>query len=109
MPKKAKVFIRRYLSHLTDAQGSLLDPLFGMDLNKPARTYSPRDCIDALFYLNRSGCAWRYLPQNLPPGRTPSTTSTSGRPTVPGRGSTPPSADGSGLSPAGIRIRPPAA
>jgi putative transposase len=26
-----------------------------------------RDIVDAIFYLNRAGCAWRYLPENLPP------------------------------------------
>ena len=38
-----------------------------LDPEEPARTYSVRDIVDAIFYLNRSGCAWRYLPENLPP------------------------------------------
>ena len=31
------------------------------------RTYAVRDIVDALFYLARSGCAWRMLPHDFPP------------------------------------------
>ena len=29
-----------------------------------------REIINALFYLNRSGCAWRLLPHDFPPWKT---------------------------------------
>lgn len=67
MSKQTKVYKHSYPSDLTDQQWQALEPLLGLDPEEPARTYSVRDIIDAIFYLNRSGCAWRYLPENLPP------------------------------------------
>jgi putative transposase len=29
-----------------------------------------RQVLDAIFYLTRTGCAWRYLPKDLPPWQT---------------------------------------
>lgn len=34
------------------------------------RTTDVRKVISAIFYLNRSGCAWRYLPKEFPPWQT---------------------------------------
>jgi putative transposase len=34
------------------------------------RTHSLRRILDAIFYVVRSGCAWRYLPCNFPPWQT---------------------------------------
>jgi putative transposase len=34
------------------------------------RTHSLRRILDAIFYVVRSGCAWRYLPSNFPPWQT---------------------------------------
>lgn len=34
------------------------------------RTIDVRHVVDAIFYLNRSGCAWRYLPVNFPKWQT---------------------------------------
>jgi putative transposase len=31
------------------------------------RTHSPRDVLDAIFYVLKSGCHWRLLPQDFPP------------------------------------------
>jgi putative transposase len=45
----------------------LLEPLLKLDPDEPARVYSIRDIMDAIFYLNRTGCTWHYLPENLPP------------------------------------------
>ena len=67
MSKQTKVYQHNYPSDLTDDQWQTLQPLLELDLDEPARTYSIRDIMDAIFYLNRSGCAWRYLPENLPP------------------------------------------
>ena len=41
-------------------------------LPKPvgARLYSPREILDAIFYVVRSGCAWRLLPHDFPPWKT---------------------------------------
>jgi putative transposase len=34
------------------------------------RTHPPRRIFDAIFYVLRTGCAWRYLPANFPPWQT---------------------------------------
>ena len=34
------------------------------------RTHPLRRILDAIFYLVRTGCAWRYLPCNYPPWQT---------------------------------------
>src|ERR671912_2082615 len=34
------------------------------------RTHSPRALLDAIFYVLRSGCAWRLLPRDFPPLKT---------------------------------------
>jgi putative transposase len=34
------------------------------------RTHSLRRILDAIFYVLRTGCAWRYLPCNFPPWQT---------------------------------------
>jgi putative transposase len=34
------------------------------------RTTSMRSVVNAIFYLARSGCAWRYLPRDFPPWQT---------------------------------------
>jgi putative transposase len=67
MAKQTKVYKHSYPSDLTNDQWATLKPLLQLDADEPARTYSVRDIMDAIFYLNRTGCAWRYLPENLPP------------------------------------------
>lgn len=67
MKKHMRSFEHNYPSDLTDKQWQALLPLLNIDPDEPARTYAVRDMVDAIFYFNRSGCAWRYLPQNLPP------------------------------------------
>jgi putative transposase len=59
-----------YPTDLTDLQWDNSEHLF----RKPPRgkggrprTYALRDIVDALFYLARSGCAWRMLPHGFPP------------------------------------------
>ena len=34
------------------------------------RTHSLRDVLDAIFYVLKSGCHWRLLPHDFPPGST---------------------------------------
>ena len=56
-----------YPSDLTDAEWSILEPLI-----PPAksgghpRTTNMREVVNAIFYLVRSGCAWRALPHDFP-------------------------------------------
>ncbi len=60
-----------YPSDLTDAQWALIQPL----LPKPhqrgrRRSLDYRRVLDAIFYLQRTGCQWRQLPHDFPPWGT---------------------------------------
>jgi putative transposase len=60
-----------YPCDLTDAEWVQLAPL----LPVPARRGRPRSwplrmLVNALFYVLRTGCAWRYLPREYPPWQT---------------------------------------
>jgi transposase len=62
---------RLYPSELTDQEWNVLEPL----LASPERRGRPpkwpaRRIADAVFYLLRSGCAWRMLPREYPPWQT---------------------------------------
>jgi putative transposase len=63
--KKAKE--QFYPSDLTDSQWSLLAPLFELSMTEPSRMYAVRDVLNAIFYVNRTGCQWNFLPPNFPP------------------------------------------
>jgi putative transposase len=60
-----------YPSDLTDAEWEFaqryLPPL--PQRGRP-RIHSLRRILDAIFYILRTGCAWRYLPSNFPPWQT---------------------------------------
>ena len=59
-----------YPSDLTDEQWALVEPLIpGTSGGRPRKT-PMRDVLDALFYLARTGCQWRFLPQDFPPRST---------------------------------------
>ena len=57
-----------YPSDLNEAEWAILDPLIprARQLGRPEQ-YPKRTILNAIFYLVRSGCAWRMLPHDLPP------------------------------------------
>ena len=60
-----------YPSDLTEAQWRIVEPL--LPPAKPGgrpRTVDMREVMNAIFYLNRSGCSWRMLPHEFPPWGT---------------------------------------
>src|SRR5215208_2079738 len=61
----------RYPGDLTDAEWAFLAPLLPAERGpgRP-RTHEWRLVLDAVFYVLRSGCAWRMLPQEFPPWST---------------------------------------
>jgi len=59
-----------YPSDLTDAQWSLIKPFIPVYSGGRPRKTSMRDVVDAIFYLVRTGCQWRYLPKDFPPKST---------------------------------------
>ena len=64
---------RRYPSDLSDEQWELIEPLLPKLPRGPAgrpRNYDRREIVNAILYLNRSGCSWRMLPSDLPYWKT---------------------------------------
>ena len=64
---------RGYPSDLADAQWQVIAPHLPAEV--PGRRGRPRvwplrAIIEAILYLDRAGCAWRYLPADFPPWRT---------------------------------------
>src|SRR3954469_2912640 len=60
-----------YPSDLTDEQWALIEPHLpdAPGGGRPRKT-DMRDVLDAIFYILRTGCQWRYLPGDLPPKST---------------------------------------
>ena len=62
---------RAYQSDLSDAEWGCLEPhLPAPKANGRPRLHGPREILDAILYVLRSGCAWRLLPHDFPPWRT---------------------------------------
>ena len=59
-----------YPSDLNEVEWALLRPLVNVPpkLGRPPR-HDRRLVLNAIFYVVRSGCAWRLLPHDLPPWR----------------------------------------
>jgi len=61
---------RSYPSDVTDAQWALIRPHIPVYPGGRPRTTDPRDVVDAVLYVLRTGCQWRYLPTDFPPKST---------------------------------------
>lgn len=59
-----------YPSDVTDEQWALIEPLIPVYPGGRPRKTDVRDVLDAILYLLRTGCQWRYLPENFPPRST---------------------------------------
>ena len=62
---------KTYQSDLSDAEWARIEPHLPVPkaLGRP-RIHSPREILNAIFYIVRSGCAWRLLPHDFPPWKT---------------------------------------
>src|SRR5262245_32143252 len=60
----------KYPSDITDEQWDLIKDLLPVYPGGRPRTTDLRDVVDAIFYLVRTGCQWRYLPKDFPPRST---------------------------------------
>jgi transposase len=61
---------RRYSTDLTDEQWAILEELLPHpDRAKGGRPrkHSLREIVNALFYIEKTGCQWRMLPKEFPP------------------------------------------
>jgi putative transposase len=59
-----------YPSDLADAQWTLIAPRLPASSGGRPRTTDLRDVVNAIFYILRTGCQWRYLPKDFPPKST---------------------------------------
>jgi len=62
---------RAYPTDLSDGEWACLEPYLPTHAGtgRP-RLHSVREILDAVFYIVRSGCAWRLLPHDFPPWKT---------------------------------------
>lgn len=62
---------KAYTSDLTDEQWKLIEPLLpaANPGGRPRKT-EIREVVNAIFYMLRTGCAWRLLPHDFPPPGT---------------------------------------
>jgi putative transposase len=62
---------RTYPTDLSDEEWSCIEPYLPTPKapGRP-RVYTLREITDAIFYIVRSGCAWRLLPHDFPPWKT---------------------------------------
>jgi transposase len=63
--------MHQYPSDLSDAQWALIEPHLPTEPGggRPRET-AMRDVLDAILYITRTGCQWRYLPVDFPPRST---------------------------------------
>src|SRR5437667_6587071 len=61
---------QQYPSDLTDEQWGLVKKLIPEYPGGRPRKTSMRAVLDAILYLLRTGCQWRYLPKDFPPKST---------------------------------------
>jgi putative transposase len=59
-----------YPSDVTDAQWALIEPHIPASTGGRPRKTDMRDVVDAILYILRTGCQWRYLPIDFPPQST---------------------------------------
>jgi putative transposase len=61
---------RRYPTDLSEAEWRCIEPYIRSSNRRGRpRIHSSRRVLDAVFYVLRSGCAWRLLPRDFPPWR----------------------------------------
>ncbi|MHB1354652.1 MAG: transposase [Anaerolineae bacterium] len=62
---------KHYPSDLAESEWALVETLIPLAKSggRP-RLHDMRAILDAIFYLQRTGCSWRMLPHDLPPWQT---------------------------------------
>lgn len=60
-----------YPSDLLDSEWEKIESLFRVNYIKGGRPlkYSRRQILNAIFYVAKTGCQWRFLPKDYPPWR----------------------------------------
>jgi putative transposase len=62
---------KAYQTDLSDAEWSYVEAYLPTPkAPERPRVHTLREIVDAIFYIVRSGCAWRLLPHDFPPWKT---------------------------------------
>ena len=62
---------KAYPSDLTETEWGILKPLFECEQTRGRpREHPIWEILNGIFYILRSGCAWRMMPHDLPPWQT---------------------------------------
>ena len=67
---KYEIIRVRYSSDMSDAEFALIAPLLPPPKRRGRKPTDAFIVLNALFYLIRAGCPWRYLPKDFPPFTT---------------------------------------
>jgi transposase len=67
---KYDVIRARYSSDMSEAELALIVPLFPPPKRRGRKPTDPQAILNAMFYMIRCGCPWRYLPKDFPPFTT---------------------------------------
>ena len=59
-----------YPSDLTDEQWELIKKHFDKGNHGKSRKHKQIDLVNAVFYIIKTGCQWRFLPKEYPPWKT---------------------------------------
>jgi len=65
-----KINRQTYSTDLNDTEWQTIAPLLPQPTEGRPRVRPLRELLNAIFYIVRSGCAWRLLPHDLPPWKT---------------------------------------
>jgi transposase len=60
----------RYSSDMSEAEFALIAPLLPPPSRRGRKPTDPQAILNAMFYMIRCGCPWRYLPKDFPPFTT---------------------------------------
>lgn len=63
---------RQYPNDLSDKEWQSIEKFFEVSYKKGGRppSHSKKEILEAIFYILRTGCQWRYLPHDYPPWKT---------------------------------------
>ena len=59
-----------YPSDLTDGQWNIIGKHFDTGNYGKSRKHHQREMINAIFYIIKTGCQWRFLPKEYPPWKS---------------------------------------
>lgn len=57
----------KYPSDLTDKQWKLIEHIFKTHKGQHFVAHKKRDLVNAVLYVVKTGCQWRYMPKDFPP------------------------------------------